>query len=372
MRDEVGERLRDSLRDVPVPEGRIGDVIRRVEARQKRTRWRRQVGWVAVAALLLLGIVLPLAGLLPLGGSQEATDGTARPGASTEQTFSVGGVQASLPGGWDGRWYYIQGYTRPVIRLATFTLPATDDIQASGARAAMQEGDVLVGLTEYSSICPCPGFDRANLPLSLAPEDFENPYDVWNELPPQSDAVPPGHDLARRTFESNHRSFDLWVEFGHDPASQQAQEAVNAVLASLLIGDYEEPTQPDGICRGEYGPSKDPDCPWTIWIKAVLSEAGFDVVDSPQEQTLIGEGDGARFFIWTKEAPVPPGGYPHPRYAEVDGVVIYGGQQDLLWRVQGLEVRLAPGPDGTDRIPDKEGVVRLVRATMEVPYPPEE
>jgi hypothetical protein len=370
MRDEVRDRLRDSLRDVPVPRGRIDDVFERVAVRQMRIRWRRQMGWVAVAALLLVGIIVPLVSLLPLG-EQPGTDGATREGGSGEEIFSVGGVQVALPEGWDGRWYYIEGYTRPVVRLATFALPDADDIEGSEARARMQEGDVLLGLAEYTSICPCPGFEQASLPLSLAPGDFEDPYDVWHDLPPQSDVVPPSHVLARQTFETNHRYFDLWVEFGEEPASQQAQEAVSSVLASLQIGDYEEPTQPDGVCRGEYGPSKDPDCPGPIWIKSVLSEAGFQVVDSPQEQTLVGQGDGARFFIWIKEARAPLEEYDYPRYGVVDGVVIYGGEESLIWRAQGLDVWIAPGPEGTDTIPNQDGVARLVRATTEVPYPPE-
>lgn len=368
--DELRNRVLHSLKDVSVPEARIEDVVRRVAGgKASRDRWTRRLGWAAVAALLLAGIVLPLATLLPLGGSPKDDGRTRDPGASSAETFSVGGIQVAVPDGWEGHVYLVRGYTRPVIRMATFSLPDVDDIEASKARSAMNTDDVLIGLTEYSAVCPCPGFDQIELPISLEAEAFQTPFDVWHDLPPQTDAVPSTHDFARLTFAVDHRFFDLWVEFGQAPAPQDAVSAVDAMLKSLTIGEFKPPLQPDGLCN-EWSLQKDPDCPQTIWLKAVLSEAGFAVVDSPEEATLVGRGDGAKFFVWTREPTEPLEESGLRFHSTIEGVDVYGGSQ-LVWRAQGLNVWIGPGPEGGDEIPNDVGLASLVRATLETPYPPQ-
>jgi hypothetical protein len=286
----------------------------------------------------------------------------------SEETLEIGGVHVEIPSGWSGRVYYIHGYTRPVLRLATFVLPETDDIEASMARSLMQTDDVLVNLTEYTAVCPCPGFDSLSPPYTLRNEDLEAPFDVWHDLPPQEPDVPPDRSLGRRTFEAEHRFFDLWVEFGHAAPPQDAVDTVNGVLASFSIGDFEPPLQPDGLCN-EWSLNKDPDCPKTIWIKSVLAKAGFSVVDSPQEATLVGEGVGARFFIWVREPTEPLESFDLKRYAVIEEVQVYGGSQ-RVWRAQTLNVWIAPGPDGQDVLPDDEQLARLVKATLTVNFPP--
>jgi hypothetical protein len=368
--DELRSRVLDSLKEVSVPEARIEDVVRRVAGgKASRDRWTRRLGWAAAAALLLAAIVLPLTTLLPLGGSRKDEGRTRDPAASPAQTLSVGGIQVSLPDEWEGHVYYIRGYTRPVIRMATFSLPDVDDIEASKARSAMNTDDVLIGLTEYSAVCPCPGFDQIELPISIEAEAFQAPFDVWHDLPPQTGAVPTTHDFARLTFAVDHRFFDVWVEFGRTPAPQEAISTVDAMLESLTIGEFKPPLQPDGLCN-EWSLQKDPDCPQTIWLNSVLSAAGFAVIDSPEESTLVGRGDGAKFFIWTREPTKSLEESGLRFHSTIDGVDVYGGSQ-LVWRAQGLNIWIGPGPEGGDDIPNDAGLASLVRATLQTPYLPE-
>jgi len=248
----------------------------------------------------------------------------------------------------------------------------------------MRDDDVIIALTERSAICPCPGYDPTALPLSLEPEDFATPFAVWQHFPPQDGDIPDAHAFARRTFvrefesETGHeeifRAFDLWVEFGTNPAPPRLVAEVNDLLASVVIGPHEWPPQPDGTCD-EWGPPKDPDCPQTIWLKAILSEAGFEAVDDPLEQTLVGRGSGASFFIWIREPAVPLEEYDFSVHSVVDGVPVYEGggpPGTRIWTAQGLDVRISPGPNGRDLIPDEKRIEALVRATMRVPYPPAE
>jgi len=364
--DDARNRLLDTLEGVPAPPRRIDDVLRRMRARRTSVvRWRRRASWFVASALVFTGVVLPDAALLPLGGAGRGIDRSTEARGATEQLLAVGGIRVTLPEGWDGRAYYIHSYTRPVIRLATFPLPESDDIGASGARSSMREGDILLGLTEYSAICPCPGFDQTSFPLALAHEDFETPHDVWHDLPPQEDAVPVSHDFARRTFVENDRFVDLWVEFGQNPPSQDLISDVGAVIASFAIGDFEPPSQPDGLCH-EWILPKDPDCPQTIWLKAVLSEAGFEAIDDAQESTLVGQGGGAKFNIWVREPTFPLEDLP--LVYTVEGLRVYGGEY-LVWRAQGQIVSIANFEDGRDTMPDENGLAALVKATIDMDYP---
>jgi hypothetical protein len=281
----------------------------------------------------------------------------------------VGGIEVTVPEGWDGRVYYVSGYPRPVVRVASFELPALDGITAGTARSLMLEDDALISLTEYIHCPPCPGFDPTTLPLTLESADFEAPFDVAENLLPQDGDVPDAHDFARRTFETNSRFFDLWVEFGKVPVPGSTLSVVNEVLASLTVDTYSPPPQPDGVCN-EWSPPKDPDCSTTVWLKSLLSAAGFEPVDDPDEQTLVGVGAGARFFIWVQEPHGTLEEKGFPVWGVVDGTPVYGGEQTLVWRAQGFDVWIAQGPFAGDLIPDRTGVEALVRATMHTAYAP--
>jgi hypothetical protein len=100
-----------------------------------------------------------------------------------------------------------------------------DDV-ASRSRGDMGPGQVVVVLTEYLD-CPCGDFEQAELPISLHPEAGAG-----------IEGADPSHAFARRTFTSGGRSFDLWADFGSDPAPAALVDEVNGALATLQI----EPT----------------------------------------------------------------------------------------------------------------------------------
>jgi hypothetical protein len=233
----------------------------------------------------------------------------------------------------------------------------------------MTPDDVLISFVDISVVCPCPGYDRTDMPLSLEEADFTAPFDVWNEAPPRPDDVPTSHAFARRTFQTNRRSVDLWVEFGQDPPADVQRDLVNKLLGSVTIGDYLQPLTPDGLCNS-WSTSKDPDCPISAWIRLLLREAAFDVIDSRQEQTLVGQGGGARFYISAREQPYRAEEVG-PHVYTIGGISVFGGESELAWDAQGLLVRVAAGPFGGDQLPKAAGVARLVKASLTVQIPQE-
>ncbi|MGH9890697.1 MAG: hypothetical protein ACREA0_01675 [bacterium] len=360
--EELRARLVSTLRDIPTPEANLGDVARRARA----VRTRRYLGAASLGAIVLVGLALPLMLLGPLAREDVPT----RP-ASASNRLDIGGIQVAFPEDWDGRVYYIAGYTRPIIRVASFDLPESDDVTATSARSRMKEDDALIALTEYSAICPpCPGFDSDPQP-TLNSLDFSTPFNVWNNLPPREVDVPDAHTLGRRTFQlsiqQELRFFDLWVEFGTNPPPEEPADQADEVLSSIEFGHYAPPEQPDELCN-EWSPPKDPDCPSTIWLESVLVEAGYQSVDDPDEQTMVGTGGGARFFIWVRESEGTLEDRGYPLRDRVDDVAVYGGQEQLVWRAQGFDVWIASGPYEGNRIPELNGVRALVRATIQVPY----
>lgn len=363
--DELRARLVSTLSRVPTPETNLDDVARR--ARGVRTR--RYLSTLALAAILLVGLALPLMLLGPLA---RQGDEPTRP-AGVPNRLDIGGIQVSFPGDWDGRVYYIPGYTRPIIRVASFDLPESDDVKGTAARARMGEEDALVALTEYSAVCPpCPRFESDPGQPTLGSLDFSTPYDVWNDLPPRDVDVPDAHTLGRRTFQVSFqqdlRFFDLWAEFGVNPPPEELAAKVEEVLSSIQFRPYVPPAQPDGLCN-EWSPPKDPDCPSTRWVNSVLAEAGYQAVDDPDEQTMVGSGEGARFFIWVVESEGTLEERGYPLRLRADNVAVYGGEEQLVWRAQGSDVWIEAGPYEGNRIPGLRGIRSLVRATLQVPYP---
>lgn len=359
--DDVVARLRESVSRISPPSGRIEGVIARTSHRRKV----RKLSALLVGAVVLGAVAAPLVLLLPLGGDRPTGHG---PAAASGTFIDVGGVGVSVPDSWYGRVYYVSGYTRPVIQIATFTLPDTTDIAAASARGLIGSRDVLMALVEYSAVCPCPGFDTVPLPLTIASADFSTPFDVWHQMPPQATDVPETHALARRTFESSGRFFDLWVEFGQRPPSPALVDKVNSILATLTIGTYSSPTQPDGLCN-QWSPPKDPDCPETIWLYSVLATAGFEVINDPNESTLIGKVGADRFFIWTRQAEGSLADRGLPVFSTISDVTLYGDSSQVVWRAQGIDVWVAPGPFDGDSIPGIEALNVLVNTTTRTPEP---
>lgn len=181
---------------------------------------RRVVGTVATVAaavVLVAAVVVPLVLLSRLG-----TDaGQVRPGGTA--AFERYGIGIDVPDGWDGRVFH-SGETRYVL-LANFEIPSGVTGFSSELRGGLRPDQVTVFLQELTETCPCPGFEFVDLPLSIGPSDMTS-----------FEGVPGEHAFARRTFVVADRWFDLWVEFGSEPAPGTLLAEVNDVLGNLRIG----------------------------------------------------------------------------------------------------------------------------------------
>jgi hypothetical protein len=266
----------------------------------------------------------------------------------------------------------LPGYTRRIFQVATFPLPPLTDIAVTDARASIGTDDSLIVMHEFSSICPpCPS-ESSGLPVVLGAPDLEDPTQVPKWLPPLAE-VPPDHALARRIFNVGPRYFDLFVEFGSAPVTEEDFDRVNAILASLTIGDWVP--EPNGICQwGELG-MLDPDCPEPHWLREVLSVAGFAIGD--EGGTFVARYDGAEFFIWVEELDRVP--QEHLAFLEdpevfpirevIQGVTVYGNSQGWEWSTDELHVYIGQGPYGDSKLPDIEQLRPLVEASIGVAYP---
>jgi hypothetical protein len=364
-----------SLRAAEVPSKRIHDDFDRSNFRKTRTaRWRRRVTWAAASAVAIVGVVIPVVLLAPLGDTpRSTTPGVDAATADVEgSSVEMSGIRLALPAGWDGQVYLIPGYTRPILRAGSFPLPEVDDAAGSVARSLMSEDDVLLGMTEYETSCPCPGFDPAALPISFGTADFASAFDGWSKLQPQPNAVPATHAFARRTFVVKHRVFDLWLEFASKPAPDGDVAATNSILDSLRVGAFEPPAQPDGACTSwllGVG-SKDPDCPETPWLRSVLTSSGFDVVDLQEESSLVGQSEDSLFNIWVRPPEFP---FEGVRFFEtVAGVDLHGfGRTEyLVWRVQGQVVSIASFSKEDASLPTGQELEELVQATIDTTFEP--
>lgn len=335
-------------------------------SRARKLRRLRVVGTVVASLVVGAAIALPLIGISRLQG-----DGASPRGASPAEatTLAEGGIQLTVPPGWHGRADFLPGYTRKIFQVATVPLPPLSDDEATTSRSLIGPDDVLIVIVEHQDPCggPDPMFPRIPGPVTLEARDFQSPHDVCDPPLPALRDVSEDHALARKTFELEGRLFDLRVEFGTRPASEKLLAQVNEILGSFTVDRYEE--VPDGICRAELG-FVDPDCPEPQWVRRILEEAGYEVIDS--SDVFVGRSGETEFFMLAEEVTdehtyeLDELGYP--RHEKVDGISVFGGQDEWRWRVQGLEVSVAQGPYGDSVFPTFEQIARLVRASIEIPY----
>jgi hypothetical protein len=241
---DLDERLREGLRRAAdgarfEPEAWAPSVSRRSGGRPF-LRTRPVSRWVTVAvtaAVLLAGIGVPLALLSGLGG------GDSVPGAGPDDTpLSGSGLHLTIPEDWYGRAVGPEGaMLGPVLQASNRPLiDVPDDDLASATRRELEPGQVAVVLIDYTETRAGLGFQAGDdpdfpveqLPISIRPGDFQQSFE----------GVDSSHHFARRTFGVNDRSFDLWVEFGENPAPDALIAEVNEVLATLRVDPPDAPT----------------------------------------------------------------------------------------------------------------------------------
>jgi hypothetical protein len=220
---EAGEARFDRNRWEP-------SVTRLSAPRRSRFPFRRPVSrnlaGVAVAAVLAAAIAGPLFFLSRLGTGP----GDVRPAGSSVERY---GMRIEVPDEWDSV-VFLSGDTRYML-VANFELPADIGPDPRGGasfggfsselRDGLRPGDVTLFLQELTTVCPCPGFDQVELPIS-----FDSSHMTSFE------GVPNEHAFARQTFVVSDRWFDAWVEFGANPAPESLLASVNDVFATLRIG----------------------------------------------------------------------------------------------------------------------------------------
>jgi hypothetical protein len=203
------------------------DPARWMDVTKQRGRPRRlpaRLGAVAAAAVLLAGILVPLALISRLGRDEDAG-----PGAGALEGYGLG---IQLPEGWDGRIRGPEGTSfGPHLHAANFELPEPDDDVASVARGEMSADQVTLVVIDVTTALardvrgPQEAYEPAELPVRIRAEDFTD----------RVEAVDPDHAFARRQFSVAGRSLEIRVEFGTDPAPEGLLADANDVLASLTV-----------------------------------------------------------------------------------------------------------------------------------------
>jgi hypothetical protein len=219
----VREHLRREAQAVRFDAARWND---RVTERRRRPRLPgvRALGVAAAALLLVAGVAVPLFLVSGLGGGPAVVPGG--------RSIGDYGLRIDLPQDWDGRVRGPLGTVfGPHLHAANFPLPQADDDVASRARAGMTDEQVTIVVIDVTTALardvrgPQEPYEPIELPVRLRPEDFTD----------RVEAVDPDHSFARRSFSVADRSFQVWMEFGTDPAPERLVGEANAVLASLSI-----------------------------------------------------------------------------------------------------------------------------------------
>jgi hypothetical protein len=195
-------------------------VTNEVKKTSGRARKLRPAGRAAIAPAVVVLVVA-------LVGCSGGSSGTEAVTEATGSRLSGHGITIKLPPGWDGRiadrGFPLAGAAN--AHVASFPLPATDDVWGSKARKAVGRDGVLLVLSE-----------------GLLDRSFAR------EMP----RIEPGVRLAvvdRRFvkedwFVATGRAFVLDVVFGSRSPPEKLVRRVDAVLASLSIARRTRPLKP--------------------------------------------------------------------------------------------------------------------------------
>lgn len=151
---------------------------------------------------------------------------------------------------------------------------------------------------------------------------------------------------------------------------------MNEVLATLTIGDWVP--QVNGICQWNEIGMRDPDCPQTKWLRAVLTTAGFQIDEGGGSGSWVGRSDDVEFFIWVEEVDAVSDDHlalledpdAFPVREDVRGITVYGNDDGWQWRTEHVHVFIRQGPDGDTQLPSIGELTALVGSSVEGPYPP--
>jgi hypothetical protein len=153
------------------------------------------------------------------------------------------GIQAELPGGWEGairrapaaladgdgqaRAQSAEPPAPPVVHLATFALPADRGDFGSGAVELMRDGDSFVALLEYGAEeAGTALFAAQGLPRRLDPRVF-HPRSLQRQLPGQAG--------WQHFFTEAGRPFCLYVVLGDHTDAHRQLRRIEQVLAGVTI-----------------------------------------------------------------------------------------------------------------------------------------
>jgi hypothetical protein len=142
--------------------------------------------------------------------------------AATTTKLRRDGISTTLPKGWHGRIYRRAGGL-PIVQAGNFQQPASDDDVGTKAIKRMRADSIFFVLLES---------ERTNAAF---------PYPrLWvvrirrSDFLPSFEGVPAAHAFARRTFATNGRKFQLWLQFGRRTVSTALRSA-NTVIEQLRV-----------------------------------------------------------------------------------------------------------------------------------------
>jgi hypothetical protein len=146
------------------------------------------------------------------------------------------GISMEVPNGWHG-WLYALG---DQTLVATTSDPSNPFYPANVVQK-MGPGDVTIVLGAGGALQDL-RWPPIDAPPHIGPENLCVGCEMMDGGQPPST----GHVLYHNTFTSGGRAFDLYVEFGSAPSSQQVVD-VNATLQTLRIApDPNAPSPPAG------------------------------------------------------------------------------------------------------------------------------
>ena len=280
---------------------------RLTRARPRRQRARRYTATGVALVLAVGGVATVFLAFRGIGDGRSA-----RPMApATGDTY---GIHVNPPSGWDTTIRYPEGSLGPNLIVGNFPLRAAGaEYPYLEATSGMRKGDAAMTLQEFVDVCPCTGFEDAQLPIAIESDDLQRH--------PSLD-----HSTAFSAFRVSGRYLALRVDFGSDPVPDALLAEFNQVLATLFIEPGSPGAQSTPVEPVDPAPTFDPAAGWhTASASAPSSSADISLtwasnVPFAAEDLIAAATTGTLVFVPTETLQtLPP-----------DGIVIVASNKEAI------------------------------------------
>jgi heat shock protein HslJ len=281
-------------------------------------------------------------------------------GAQTT-TYADGddGIAITVPASWTFREdpAPLVAEPRTLLGVGTWAFPIGGACEPFAALRDLPDDGAFVWLIEYRG---SHGPESAFIPR---PDHFEFGDRYGRDY--TCSGIQPAYQIR---FTDEGRYFQLEIAFGPNAPDSVRTETLRALDSIEVTAPVPEE------CPADTGPWSDPNCPEQAWVRAVIDDAGYEIIGDTGS-ALVARAPDTGFYVWanreerlateptSRQAIAAEGYEPWERVGTTE---VFTDGIRAAWTVQGMHCWIEGGP--VDDLPPIAAIAPVVRASERVDY----